>query len=115
MDECSHSQKRNEHVDETPLFRYMMLRKETSFLTIGLVLGALLTALTFVFIQRSHSSRGGGQGDVLVLKLGHSLDQAHPVHAAMEFMGKRLDELSNGSVELQIFPEWSVRLGTRVH
>lgn len=81
-----------------------MLRKETSFLAVGLVLGALLTALTFVFIQRSHSSRGGGQGDQLVLKLGHSLDQAHPVHAAMEFMGKRLDELSSGAVELQIFP-----------
>ena len=82
----------------------MTLRKETSFLAVGLVLGAILTALTFVFIQRSHSSRSGGQGDQLVLKLGHSLDQTHPVHAAMEFMGKRLSELSSGSVELQIFP-----------
>lgn len=82
----------------------MTLRKETSFLAVGLVLGALLTALTFIFIQRSHSSREGSEGDQLVLKLGHSLDQAHPVHAAMEFMGTRLAELSANTVELQIFP-----------
>ena len=81
-----------------------MLRKETSFLAVGLVLGALLTALTFVFIQRSHTARGGDQGDQWVLKLGHVLDQSHPVHAAMEFMGTRLSEISGGAVELQIFP-----------
>lgn len=40
----------------------------------------------------------------VVLKLSHVLDQSHPVHAAMEFMAKRLGELSGGSVEMQVFP-----------
>jgi tripartite ATP-independent transporter DctP family solute receptor len=81
-----------------------MLRKESSFLAVGLVLGALLTALTFVFIQRAHTASGGDNGARTVLKLGHVLDQSHPVHAGMEFMAKRLAELSGGTVELQIFP-----------
>ncbi|MEJ6603074.1 MAG: TRAP transporter substrate-binding protein [Opitutaceae bacterium] len=81
-----------------------MLKKETSFLAIGLVLGALVTATCFVFIQRTH--RQGGEGNVAhrVLKLGHTLDQSHPVHAGMEFMAKRVAELSAGAVEIQIFP-----------
>lgn len=39
-----------------------------------------------------------------VLTLGHGLDTAHPVHIAMEFMAKRLAELSGGTVELHIYP-----------
>ena len=82
-----------------------MLRKEISFFAIGLVVGALLTALTFIFIQRSRSTRGGDAvSNQMVLKLGHVLDQSHPVHTAMEFMGTRLGEISGGAVELQIFP-----------
>lgn len=75
------------------------MRKETSFLAVGLVLGALLTATFFVFLQR-----GGGGSNRTVLKLGHALDQSHPVHAGMEFMARRLEELSGGTMELQIFP-----------
>lgn len=75
------------------------MRKETSFLAVGLVLGALLTATCFIFLQRS-----GGVSNRTVLKLGHALDQSHPVHAGMEFMAQRLDELSGGTMELQIFP-----------
>ena len=75
------------------------MRKESSFLAVGLVLGALLTATCFIFLQRS-----GGVSNRTVLKLGHALDQSHPVHAGMEFMAQRLDELSGGTMELQIFP-----------
>ena len=78
------------------------MRKETSFLVVGLVLGALLTATCFIFIQRADRQKGGG--NLTVLKLGHALDQSHPVHAGMEFMAQRLAELSGGTMELQIFP-----------
>ncbi len=77
------------------------MRKETSFLAVGLVLGALLTATCFVFLQRASSQRGGAR---TVLKLGHALDQSHPVHAGMEFMAERLAEISGGEMEIQIFP-----------
>lgn len=79
------------------------MRKETSFLAVGLVLGALLTAVVFIGVQRG--ARGtAGDGSRTILKLGHALDQSHPVHTGMEFMAQRLAELSGGSVELQIFP-----------
>lgn len=81
-----------------------MDRKAVSFLTLGLVVGALLCSLVFIgLIRRDHANAGDG-GGALVLKLGHSLDQFHPVHAGMVFMGERLAELSGGRVELQIFP-----------
>jgi tripartite ATP-independent transporter DctP family solute receptor len=40
----------------------------------------------------------------MVLKLGHGLDTAHPVHVAMEFMKQRLEELSSGRVTIDIYP-----------
>src|SRR5690606_32576165 len=48
--------------------------------------------------------QGAGSGAVRVLKLGHALDQSHPVHTGMEFMAKRLAEISGGAMEIQIFP-----------
>ncbi|WP_425609074.1 TRAP transporter substrate-binding protein [Synoicihabitans lomoniglobus] len=81
------------------------MRKETSFLAVGLVAGALLTAVAFIAIQRSQATSGGGGADArTVLKLGHALDQSHPVHAGMEFMAERLAAISGGSMEIQIFP-----------
>lgn len=41
---------------------------------------------------------------VTVLKLAHGLDTNHPVHKAMEYMAKRLDELSAGTVRIDIYP-----------
>jgi tripartite ATP-independent transporter DctP family solute receptor len=40
----------------------------------------------------------------MVLKLGHGLDTGHPVHKAMEFMRQRLEELSGGTVTIDIYP-----------
>ncbi len=79
-----------------------MLKKETSFLLVGLVLGALAAASCFIVIQRGQSHPGAGASRVL--KLGHGLDQSHPVHAGMEFMAQRAAELSAGAIEIQIFP-----------
>lgn len=39
-----------------------------------------------------------------VVKLGHALDPSHPVHKAMVFMGKRLDEKSGGKMRMDIYP-----------
>lgn len=38
------------------------------------------------------------------LKLAHGLPTDHPVHQAMEFMAKRCNELSEGKLQLQIYP-----------
>ncbi len=50
------------------------------------------------------------QDDVRVLKLAHDLDQTHAVHKAMVFMGKRLEELSSGTMSVDIYS--SGQLGT---
>lgn len=44
------------------------------------------------------------------IKLAHALDTAHPVHIALEFMAKRLDEKSQGTIKVKIYP--SQQLGT---
>ncbi|HEX2860168.1 MAG TPA: TRAP transporter substrate-binding protein [Lacunisphaera sp.] len=83
-----------------------MDRKAISFLFVGLVAGSLLAAAFFVgVIRRGHGvAAGGTAGSGTVLKLAHALDQAHPVHAAMELLAKRVGELSNGTVTIQVFP-----------
>ena len=44
------------------------------------------------------------KSDVVVLKIGHSLDVEHPVHKAMMFMAEKLKEKSGGKVVLHIYP-----------
>jgi tripartite ATP-independent transporter DctP family solute receptor len=79
-----------------------MDRKSASFLVLGLLIGTLLaTAALVPAIRRARASNASGK---TVLKLGHVLPPSHAVHMAMEFMGKRLAELSDGTVELQVFP-----------
>jgi len=41
--------------------------------------------------------------DRRTLKLAHGLDAQHPVHKAMEFMAKRLEEKSGGKLTIQIY------------
>jgi len=40
----------------------------------------------------------------VVLKLGHGLPTAHPVHAGMIFMAQRVDEKSGGKMRVEVFP-----------
>jgi tripartite ATP-independent transporter DctP family solute receptor len=83
----------------------IMERKSASFLFVGLALGSILSSLAFIAIMRSkHDSIPHGAPQKIVLKLGHALDQTHPVHTAMAFMAQRVAELSQGSVEIQMFP-----------
>lgn len=55
-------------------------------------------------------SCGGGTGPVTVIKLGHGLDQLHPVHIGMTEMARQLDSLSGGTMRIDIYP--NQQLGT---
>jgi len=70
-----------------------------SFFVVGALVGMLVTTIGFAMIVRYQDNSAQ-----TVLKLGHSLDQNHPVHKAMVFMAERLREKSGGSAEIQIFP-----------
>jgi tripartite ATP-independent transporter DctP family solute receptor len=48
--------------------------------------------------------------DIRRIKIGHGLDQTHPVHLAMEFLAKRVAEKSNGKIQITVYP--SQQLGT---
>lgn len=45
-----------------------------------------------------------------VIKLGHGLDPAHPVHLAMEFLAQRVVEKSKGRMRIDVYP--SEQLGS---
>ncbi|MBN2843356.1 MAG: TRAP transporter substrate-binding protein [Sedimentisphaerales bacterium] len=77
------------------------MNKSLSFFVAGLLIGGLCSTVFFTWYVRNSASASDGK---TVLKLGHGLDTAHPVHKAMEYMGERLSELSGGTVELQIYP-----------
>ena len=79
------------------------MNKSASFLVAGALIGATLATASFALFLRGQKSAGGMQSQ-MVLKLGHGLDTAHPVHVAMEFMKTRLEELSGGSVTIDIYP-----------
>lgn len=44
------------------------------------------------------------------LKIGHGLDQTHPVHKAMIYLAERVKEKSDGALEITVYP--SQQLGT---
>lgn len=43
-------------------------------------------------------------GGVRILKLGHGLDTSHPVHEAMIYMAKKIEEKSGGEMKIQVYP-----------
>ncbi len=47
---------------------------------------------------------------VEVIKLGHGLDPAHPVHLAMEYLAERVAKRSNGRMRIDVYP--SEQLGS---
>lgn len=48
--------------------------------------------------------------DTTTLRLGHGLDISHPVHKGMEKFAENVSELSNGDLEIEIYP--SEQLGS---
>ena len=79
------------------------MNKATSFFVGGILVGTLLASAGFALFLRGQQS-GGGVQKQRVLKLGHGLDTGHPVHKSMEFMKQRLEELSGGTVTINIHP-----------
>lgn len=86
--------------------------RSLSFFMAGLLLGALLATVGFGVFLRLQKAGGDADERQTVLKLGHALDTGHPVHAAMERMATRLEELSGGTVAIDIYP--SAVLGSEV-
>ena len=80
------------------------MKKEVSFLICGILIGALVATCGFAFYLRSAKNSSSGPANQVVLKLGHCLDTNHPVHLGMVFMNKRLQELSGGTVKIDIYP-----------
>jgi tripartite ATP-independent transporter DctP family solute receptor len=78
----------------------MMLSAGRSEFICGLLLGIFISSCCFAVLYRY----SGQQSNVTVLKLGHGLDQTHPVHLAMVYMRDRLAELSDGTMRLDIYP-----------
>ena len=76
------------------------MNKTVSFFVGGILVGALIASAGFALSQ--YAQKGSG-GDLKVLKLGHGLNTEHPVHKAMEFMKTRLEELSDGSLTIDIY------------
>jgi len=52
----------------------------------------------------------GKASEVRKMKIGHGLDQTHPVHKAMEFLAERAKEKSGGKLQITVYP--SQQLGT---
>lgn len=77
------------------------MRSSTSFFVAGIFVGALATALACALIIRpkEHLAKQGQ----LVIKLAHGLEESHPVHKAMLFMSKRVEELTDGQAMLDVY------------
>jgi tripartite ATP-independent transporter DctP family solute receptor len=79
------------------------MNKSTSLFVSGLLVGALLTTAAFSLFLRNQDATGDDNSR-MVLKLGHGLDTGHPVHRAMAYMKERLEDLSDGTVTIDIYP-----------
>lgn len=81
-----------------------MSKNGLSLFIAGFLVGLLIATFSFSLIVRQQNLTQGVGGSATVLRLGHSLDQNHPVHKAMMHMADVLTQKSGGTIELQIFP-----------
>jgi len=70
----------------------------------GLLSGLLVATIGYAVFVNSQNKEGANAGKVTVLKLAHTLDTKHPVHAGMEYMKERLEEISGGKASIEIYP-----------
>ncbi|MEQ8835799.1 MAG: TRAP transporter substrate-binding protein [Lacipirellulaceae bacterium] len=81
------------------------MNRSLSLFVAGLLVGCLVATVGFAMFVRYQSQQiTGGGARQLVLKLGHTQDTSHPVHQGMERMKQRLEELSGGTVTIDIYP-----------
>ena len=69
----------------------------------------IISILLLLLVSITFSSCGKATG-VKKLKIGHGLDQSHPVHKAMLYLAERASEKSNGALQISVYP--SQQLGT---
>lgn len=80
------------------------MNKPTSYFVCGVLVGMVAACGLFATtskVRRASESRAVSN---TVLKLGHSLDQNHPVHRSLMFLAERLAEFSGGQLQVEIFP-----------
>lgn len=76
------------------------MSRSSSFFVVGALSGGLLATMIFALLAGDTFR----EERVRTLKLGHSLDTAHPVHAGMVHMAERLDAISEGRLRMEIYP-----------
>lgn len=76
------------------------MKEKSSFLIFGILLGVLASSVYYSFAVSGGKS---GSNSCKVLKLAHGLEATHPAHLGMEFMKKRLEELSDGKMSIDIY------------
>lgn len=64
----------------------------------------IFIGLLMIVLAAGYFMQGEDDRQRRILKLAHGLNTRHPVHKAMEFMARRVYELSDGNLEVQIFP-----------
>lgn len=69
-------------------------------LVTGICLGLVFASLLFALL----SHREDDSAPVTTLKLAHSLDPNHPAHLGMEHLQERVEELSGGSMRIDLYP-----------
>lgn len=88
------------------LVNYDTLKINKTILMLGRVGKYSAIAFYFIFLISGCTELR----DKRFLKLAHTLPPDHPVHEAMVFMAKRCSELSEGKMEIEIYP--SEQLGS---
>lgn len=68
-------------------------------LTLGFLVGLIVASLLFALIPST-----GGDGDIMRLKIAHTLPTSHPVHAGIEYFAERVALHSGGRLQFDIFP-----------
>jgi len=64
----------------------------------------------FLFLCSAFFNSCRERDKIKTIRLAHGLDVTHPVHKAMEFMSKRVDEISESKLNVKIYP--NQQLGT---
>ncbi len=72
----------------------------------GIIIIVLLLLCSFSTVHLACRS----EQKVAIIKLGHGLDPAHPVHLAMKYLAERVAEKSNGRMRIDVYP--SEQLGS---
>lgn len=85
------------------------MRKPTSFIILGTLLGIFTVGAYFAWSGQNRSQAAGG---VRTLKIAHALPTNHPVHQGLKELKRRTEALSGGKMKVTIFP--SEQLGNEI-